>query len=964
MVCSVFLLESTPANAVLLAVQERTKCPRDLDAAIIVKNIDRIKELLGGDGKRADCDQSFNLRVGFGLAEVVGTPLHQAVGTYYVEAIRFFLVGPNPGAIINVSLTDAGGLEVVGFTSLMLAARVADSRHPESVEILRLMVTSIDGPERDTVNEDGDTALMVGMKAPNFAVEHLEPFLELGCDMKIQSADGDTALMLAIKNSEKPFKAEVFTKLLASKHSLGIDAQNKAGKTALMLGFSSPQFTVQHLDRFLLLRCNLNLQDEDGNTAIMQVLSGKRTDLFNRLLADPNIDLTLQNKAGDTALTIAMRNEVFEVQHLEKLVKKECNVNQKNAEGNTALMLALMNDKIDSFVTLLGTKGIDLDAQNQAGETALTLAMGKSWFKDEHLASFLAKMCNVNLQNADGNTASMLAFTNNKADLFDRLLPNIQNKAGETALLIGMTLDSFKVKHLELFLKKECKVNQQNADGNNALMLAFIEDRQDANFVEPLLAVANIDLAAQNKAGDTTLMLALTSRWMDDVDQLEAIAKKCNVNQQNAEGNNALMIALIENNVRFVPTLLDIPNIDIAAQNKAGLTALHQLALHPNVRPEDMIPILERFKKSGVNGLLTEDGQTALQLLLKDNPNEWDHLPVMLEHGVPVRIPGEVAPSCLQLAIQNERWLQVGNLLKYGAAVDKDMKEEVPEELRRGLWLTMHQTENVVMDRDDDDFDSEIEKYMYKFASDLLGRSTSPWAFLWTPPEKCYGDLRYSCSGDENLLGLVRLPAFAKLLLDGQTGGSEEDKLEARKKAVHAVLSVNWVNKPEDVVSVICATGGCNGLEAEDEDLGLSEEFIKRLESWNRLHWAAYACFDGAMSEAVYDLDAATFKEMAAQTDYQGATPFWWAVHQHCSSPVYCPLKKMEGVLPFDAAAAFLALLLCLGIMAISFFGVQKQTQNRCLLAGRGDAGQCVWARPSPCLCQREFLSLSSSPGF
>lgn len=91
---------------------------------------------------------------------------------------------------------------------------------------------------------------------------------------------------------------------------------------------------------------------------------------------------------------------------------KENFVNYPDKDGETPLMYAAKNKSIDALNCLLDAKDskINLNHQNNLGETALHIAAGENKFK--FMLALLEKKANINLQNKKGQTALHVAIEN------------------------------------------------------------------------------------------------------------------------------------------------------------------------------------------------------------------------------------------------------------------------------------------------------------------------------------------------------------------------------------------------------------------------------------------------------------------------------------------------------------------------------------------------------------------------
>ena len=157
-------------------------------------------------------------------------------------------------------------------------------------------------------------------------VEIIPLLLEAGANASInlQNIDGNTSLMFACKS----FARQPFASLRTALESQDIGPMDvlplllKAGAGA-----------------------SINLQNKDGNTALILACSGRLVETIPLLLesgAGSSIDL--KNKNGDTALIAACSNEEMGetiplLLAAAQTAGKDIKVNAQNAYGNTALIV-------------------------------------------------------------------------------------------------------------------------------------------------------------------------------------------------------------------------------------------------------------------------------------------------------------------------------------------------------------------------------------------------------------------------------------------------------------------------------------------------------------------------------------------------------------------------------------------------------------------------------------------------
>ena len=96
----------------------------------------------------------------------------------------------------------------------------------------------------------------------------------------------------------------------------------------------------------------MNLQDEGGDTALLEACIYGRNEAVTLLLKHDEVDMNLQNNDGDTALLVASSNGHEDI--VVNLLKHgNVDLNLQNNEGSTALIAASINGHTDIVFQLL-----------------------------------------------------------------------------------------------------------------------------------------------------------------------------------------------------------------------------------------------------------------------------------------------------------------------------------------------------------------------------------------------------------------------------------------------------------------------------------------------------------------------------------------------------------------------------------------------------------------------------------
>lgn len=222
-------------------------------------------------------------------------------------------------------------------------------------------------------------------------------------------------------------------------------------------------------------------------------------------------DCAAQDSLGNNALMYAVKAGSYDLVNL--LIKEGFDINYKNSTGQTPLMWAVDNGDAGMVRLLLSKKRwgyrsiIDLNAQDEMGETALHKASAKMASMYDQLLPIVALLCasgiDANLCNNDGATALMKAAALGRLSMVDVLVKhakkievNGKDAHGNTALMMAVNGGHHAVVGLLLSLSTwsgshHVSIDEQNNSGQSALMIAA--QRNDHKMVTWLLdAGANV----------------------------------------------------------------------------------------------------------------------------------------------------------------------------------------------------------------------------------------------------------------------------------------------------------------------------------------------------------------------------------------------------------------------------------------------------------------------------------------
>jgi uncharacterized protein len=171
------------------------------------------------------------------------------------------------------------------------------------VGVVKLLVEA--GAEVDRANELGDTPLIVAaLQGEAEIVSFLAPRI-VAID---RSNQGETALGMAVTQDSMEMMA-VLLEVGANPNTRLPD-----GKTALMK--AGDRGNIEMMEKLINAGADVNLQDDYGATALMWSCHRGYLDAVKVLLICNDLDLSIKNQGGYTALKLAERNQYPEVVEL------------------------------------------------------------------------------------------------------------------------------------------------------------------------------------------------------------------------------------------------------------------------------------------------------------------------------------------------------------------------------------------------------------------------------------------------------------------------------------------------------------------------------------------------------------------------------------------------------------------------------------------------------------------------
>ena len=345
-----------------------------------------------------------------------------------------------------------------GKKTLILLAKAETQDSPERLQIVKNTMRSLFNGIRDPskrisyltiTNARKETALMLVVARNN--LELVKIFLKYGKEfdkfINAKAKDGKTALHKVDVDG-----AAILSELLACKN-IDVYARDKQGNTPLngTIFKRMQQNTQMLLDRYyqdgVSLTAHRNIA---GNTLLHQIADQVDRDVWEYVCAK-SVAMEVDSKNGreeETALKIlAGKPEQEAVEIAMGLLGKGANINLVDKHQRSPLHEAAVSDNLDMLKMLLAQDKIELDLQDDKGNTALMDAAANN--KYDAVRLLVEAKADIDLRNRAGKTAENIAYdmryhqvsgilSGRRLDLFNASSPSVsreveENKAAENA---------------------------------------------------------------------------------------------------------------------------------------------------------------------------------------------------------------------------------------------------------------------------------------------------------------------------------------------------------------------------------------------------------------------------------------------------------------------------------------------------------------------------------------------------
>nr|CAD7453252.1 unnamed protein product [Timema tahoe] len=337
-------------------------------------------------------------------------------------------------------------------------------------------------------------------------------------------------------------------------------------------GIQALHYAAQY-GRLIIVKClleagaDINALDNDGRNVLIHASLRVQSRTVRFFILE-GVDVNVRDNQGFDSLYHVVKNGQLNL--VRFLVGKGAVIDKVYREGNTIVHIATENNHLDVLEYLVDIKKVDIHATNIRAETALNIAINKSYL---NISQFLA--------GKGGQPTTLPICSNAERSIKSEHIPSIQDN---TKPIIGHVLpqlcQSVRNKRLDTFkdlLKDGGDINATDKTGRN--VLHHVIKCGGLEFVRHIVDMGgNIKVQALN--GFNALHYALRKGEIDVVRYL--IQKGADVNAIDKNNYSLIHIAVRNERLDILQCLVKAGgNVNIV--DKCGCCALHYAVQHGNI---------------------------------------------------------------------------------------------------------------------------------------------------------------------------------------------------------------------------------------------------------------------------------------------------------------------------------------------------------------------------------------------
>ncbi|ORX61169.1 ankyrin [Piromyces finnis] len=479
-------------------------------------------------------------------------------------------------------------------------------------------------------NNDGNNPLFISIRSYR-PLKILSYLMQLGSHINEVDNNGSSPLIIAAES--RNYKAFYY---LMQFHP-DINLKNKNNDTALIMAAKNNYINMVNL---LLNFCEVKKGElKKAKTIISIITSNSHSSSLNdfededtlnvkNLDNTKNLKVNEQNNDGETALSLAIKNENKEMVY--NLLTCGADPSIMNNKKETALINAVQINN-ERIVDLILNAQDNINGVDENHDTAMIIAVRNGNY--EIVKKLVKRNADITIRDKDHNTPLMIAIRSKENIPIIKIIlsqPNntlhYRDKNGKTAFLLS--IENYFLGVTKLLLEFGASLSDLDSKKNNALMIACKFGKEE--MVHYLIENKSIDLNAQNANLNTALIKACKYSYNSTTVAILLNEKNnCNLEIKNNKGNTALLVACLNKNIDIAKHLLN-HNANVEVINNENVTPFVIACQNNDIAMANMLinsykckvnyddPITqEKMSDCFINAV--ENGQQQLVLLLLNN---------------------------------------------------------------------------------------------------------------------------------------------------------------------------------------------------------------------------------------------------------------------------------------------------------------------------------------------------------
>ncbi|XP_068735681.1 uncharacterized protein [Montipora capricornis] len=364
---------------------------------------------------------------------------------------------------------------------------------------------------------------------------------------------------------------------------------------------------------------------------------------------------SMQSNSEESLLHSAAK--VGDVNTIEKILPNELDIDSRNSNGATPLMIAALEGRLDAFSVLIERKS-DPTLKGKDGWTLLHYAAKGG--NNVIIEKLLSLGLDIDSRSSDGATPLMIAAIWDRLDAFSVLIerksdPILKNNNGETLLHYAVTGGNDVI--IEKLLSLGLDIDSRRSNGATPLMIAALCGRLNAFSV---LIERRSDPTLKSNNGWTLLHYAVQGG--NDVIIEKLLSLGLDIDSRSSDGATPLMIAALQGRLDAFSVLIERRS-DPTLKDNNGWTLLHYAAQGGN----DVI--IEKLLSLGLD-IDSRNRNGTTPLMIAASNGRLDAFSVLIERRSDPTLKNNNGYSLLHYAAQGGNDVIIDKLLSLGFDID------------------------------------------------------------------------------------------------------------------------------------------------------------------------------------------------------------------------------------------------------------------------------------------------------